>query len=76
MVEGREIVRYHADTDDEDALETDEDEAHQQDKIPVKKTKLTSMFQSCIQCEKTVDLSNNICGDCVWHPGEVYHDNC
>ena len=70
MNPGKDIVRYHVDTDDEDAEETDEDEDHQEDAIPIENFKLASKIQRCTHCEESFDLTTNDRGACTWHPGQ------
>jgi hypothetical protein len=70
MVPGKDIVRYHIDTDDEDADETEDDEDDQEENVCVEDLKMTSKYQYCTRCKQSFDLATNYRGACSWHPGQ------
>jgi hypothetical protein len=85
LVKGRDVVRYHADSDSEDAEEEDEEEDSEEDesdegKGPRKELKpialaddeLTPKFAKCKHCKQEFDVTINEKGGCVWHTGELY----
>jgi hypothetical protein len=87
LILGKDIARYHADTDSEDAGYSDEDENEtneqyearrqlqeaERSKRPIKldAQDFTSRFVECENCEEEFDLGDNLRGWCVWHPGTL-----
>jgi hypothetical protein len=90
LVRGREVVRYHADSDSEDAEEEDEEEEDgSEDRneggngtvkelkpILIEDDEFTSRFAKCDHCEEEFDLTINEKGDCTWHSGELNSKSC
>ena len=84
LVRGREVVRYHPDTESEDAgIDSEEDGDEYDDRERVKKEvnqkrpltlgdeEMTPRFVKCENCEEEFDVTVNERGDCVWHEGMV-----
>jgi hypothetical protein len=79
LVKGREVVRYHADSDSEDA---DEEEEYYDDDsedgfikdvkpIAIAEDEFTPKFAKCDNCKEEFDVTMNEKGDCRWHTGEL-----
>jgi len=79
LVKGKEVVRYHADSDSEDA---DEEEEYYDDDsedgfikdvkpIAIADDKFTPKFAKCDNCKEEFDVTMNEKGDCRWHTGEL-----
>jgi hypothetical protein len=84
LVRGREVVRYHPDTESEDAgLDSEEDGDEYDDREKVKKElnqkrslalgdeEMTPRFVKCKNCDEEFDVTVNERGNCVWHEGMV-----
>jgi hypothetical protein len=73
LVPGKDIVRYHADSDSEDKeMENgDEEEKEEKNKRPIviDDEETTSRFAKCDHCGEEFDITENEKGDCIWHPG-------
>lgn len=83
LILGKDISRYHADTDSEDAGYSDVDKNETQEqyddrhqlleaerkKKPIKldDAQLHPRFVQCENCEEEFDLGDNLRGWCVWH---------
>ncbi|CZR59438.1 uncharacterized protein PAC_09330 [Phialocephala subalpina] len=88
LVQGKDIVRYHANTESEDAeddesLETEE--GSDDDDTPTRNKKekkfiakaddeLAPRFAKCEHCDEEFDVTNNEKGDCLWHTGMKEND--
>ncbi|KAF8847874.1 hypothetical protein BDZ45DRAFT_606751 [Acephala macrosclerotiorum] len=83
LVQGKNIVRYHADTASEDAKDdkssgtedgSDDDGTSTQNKkekksIAIEDDEFAPRFAKCEHCEEEFDVTNNEKGDCLWHTG-------
>ncbi|KUJ12173.1 uncharacterized protein LY89DRAFT_722537 [Mollisia scopiformis] len=84
LVQGKDIVRYHADTDSEDA-EDDETSSHTEKgsdseedlsrnrkklkPIAIRDEEYGPRMAKCQHCNEDFDVTYNDKGDCIWHPG-------
>ncbi|TVY75875.1 hypothetical protein LSUE1_G005614 [Lachnellula suecica] len=77
VIKGKDIVRYHADTNSEDAEESDEGEEEEEELLPIAHPDedSTSRYTKCRNCAETFDLKRNARGDCVWHSEEKVVDH-
>jgi hypothetical protein len=78
LVRGREVVRYHADSESEDAEEEDEEEEDSEDEnedsvkpIAIADDEFTPKYAKCDNCKEEFDVTVNEKGDCTWHSGEL-----
>jgi hypothetical protein len=81
LVRGREVVRYHADSDSEDA-----EEEHKEDSedgfskevkpIAIADDEFTPKYAKCDNCKEEFDVTMNEKGDCTWHSGELNSNSC
>jgi len=85
LVKGREVVRYHADSDSEDAEEEEEEEEEDNKEsenegnetekevkpISIADDEFTPKFVKCDNCHEEFDITVNEKGDCRWHTGEL-----
>jgi hypothetical protein len=85
LILGKDVVRYHIDTDSEDdqgsvneSSEGDEDgENSDSGSAPGKKLEpiaatddeMVPRYATCLNCGAQFDVSSNDRGDCRWHPG-------
>jgi hypothetical protein len=84
LVPGKEVVRYHVDSDSEDDQdsenESSEDDEDEEDEdggerrrkakpIAVADDEMTPRFAKCMNCEVEFDVTSNDRGDCIWHSG-------
>lgn len=86
LISEQDVVRYHADTDSEDAGFSGSDEdfeqyeaRHKEEEavknarpISIEKTKLTQRFVECQNCGEEFNVGKNERGDCVWHPSKSH----
>ena len=75
LVRGKDVVRYHVDTDSEDG-ESDEGESDNEDPgseerrpIAIKDHEATGRIAICLNCENQFNVTENEKGDCLWHTG-------
>jgi hypothetical protein len=68
LVPGREVIRYHADSESEDE-EKDEAEDKNERPIVVDNEEMTPRYMTCDHCGEEFDVTKNERGDCLWHPG-------
>jgi hypothetical protein len=83
LVQGKDVVRYHADTDSEDhgSSEGSESESGPDSKldsnggsnkrkpIALGDDEYTARMATCKNCDEEFDVTSNERGDCTWHPG-------
>lgn len=84
LVLGKDVVRYHVDTEDEDAAATEESEKEEEDSdskdekvarirnlqpIGLSDDSMTPRYAKCENCKEEFDVTSNERGDCVWHTG-------
>jgi hypothetical protein len=87
LVKGKDVVRYHADSDSEDAEEEEEEEEEEEDSeeseneanetakevkpISIADDEFTPKFVKCDNCHEEFDITVNEKGYCRWHTGEL-----
>jgi len=75
LVPGKDVIRYHADSDSEDREEDEEEsEESEMEESPIRPISLgdenlTPRYVKCVHCNGEFDVTKNDKGDCVWHPG-------
>ena len=76
LVTGKEIIRYHADSDSEDEGVDEygfhgEDDSDAKLHLPIKVAdeELTSREVVCENCKQVFDVTDNGKRVCLWHPG-------
>ncbi|KAF4625133.1 hypothetical protein G7Y89_g13036 [Cudoniella acicularis] len=79
---GRDIVRYHADSESEDHRESEEESEGEDENsdaeekrrlrkpIQIGDDELVAKYAKCENYKEEIDLTLDDRGDCVWHPGE------
>jgi hypothetical protein len=88
LIAGKDVVRYHADTDSEDAGfsdvgsdENNEDYEARHEKVEAAKNlrainlgdaELTRRFLKCENCKEDFDIGQNERGDCLWHTRTLF----
>ncbi|KAN0107875.1 hypothetical protein V8E51_007617 [Hyaloscypha variabilis] len=72
LVTGKNIVRYHADSDSENEESGGDEKVVQH--IMVGDEELTPRYVMCENCKHEFDATSNDRGDCVWHPGAKERD--
>ncbi|KAI9769610.1 MAG: hypothetical protein M1839_003612 [Geoglossum umbratile] len=66
LVQGKDVVRYHMDTDSEDNANSEESES---ESSPAGGEEYTARMATCENCDQEFDVTLNERGDCLWHPG-------
>jgi hypothetical protein len=85
LVPGKEVVRYHADSDSEDDKDSENESTEEKDDsdgdedrdskkrlkpIAVADDEMVPRYASCLNCKiADFDVTANDRGDCIWHPG-------
>ena len=75
LVQGKNVVRYHADTDSEDEanseIESEEGDSESEKRKPIAigDEEYTARMAMCKNCKQEFHVTLNDRGDCVWHPG-------
>jgi len=82
LVRGKDVIRYHPDTESEDVgIDSEEDGDEYDDREKAKKEvnqkrpiafgdeEMTPRFAKCENCDEEFDVTVNERGDCVWHEG-------
>jgi hypothetical protein len=75
LVPGKDVIRYHADSDSEDREEDEEEsEESEKEETPIRPISLgdedlTPRYVKCVHCSGEFDVTKNDKGDCLWHPG-------
>ena len=78
LVRGKDVVRYHVDTESEDDESSESEESESQSDagdgstIAIGDDEYTSRMAICENCKQEFDVTLNDRGDCVWHPGIVF----
>jgi hypothetical protein len=86
LVQGKDIVRYHANVESEDA-EADEDQSSETEEsddenaprpnkkqlapVAITDVEFASRFAKCSNCKEDFDVTTNEKGDCTWHTGKM-----
>jgi hypothetical protein len=66
LVQGKDVVRYHIDTDSEDNANS---EGSESESSPAGGEEYTARMATCENCNQEFDVALNERGDCLWHPG-------
>jgi hypothetical protein len=80
LVRGKDVVRYHVDTDSEDrgsdeeesdAEESDDERPKYKERQPIaiKDHEATGRIAICLNCNSQFNVTENEKGDCLWHTG-------
>jgi hypothetical protein len=77
LVRGRDVVRYHVDTDSEDdesgerGSNGENTRSEERRPIAIKDHEATGRTAMCLNCENRFDVTENVKGDCKWHEGSL-----
>lgn len=82
LVKGKDVDRYHRDTDSEDDAESENESSEDGDESEIGREKplrpiaigdeeFTPMYAKCENCEEEFDVSCNDTRECHWHTGNI-----
>ena len=69
LVQRKDVVRYHIDTDSEDHADSKGSESESSPAGEIGDEEYTARMATCENCNQEFDVTSNKRGDCLWHPG-------
>jgi hypothetical protein len=69
LVQMKDVVRYHIDTDSEDHANSEGSESESSPAGEIGDERYTARMAKCENCSQEFDVTLNKRGDCLWHPG-------